>query len=367
MNLHGTLLSATHQEDISHSSLKELALSSGSQKWPDKIIHEISVYKIIYQTTYINAPVSASGLLYVPKSVSLVFPVVSLQHGTIFLKSDAPSQCSGFAGGELLCSAGYIVLQPDYLGYGISEDIFHPYYDKTHAAASVLDMIEAALTYLSEINIRHSGKLFLTGYSEGGYVTLAAQSAIEKNNTIGLELIAVAAGAGGYDLFALLSDFTTGAGSHVQPSYIVFLLMAYEKIYGWNKPLHYYFSSKYADILPELMNGNYNSAYINHNLSSNLASLFNREFYQNLTGPGEMDLKKALFINSLSDWKPQTPLRLYHGTEDEVIPYRNSEITFHKMKEKGADDLTFMSIPQGDHDSSKAPMMDSVLAWFEKF
>jgi len=115
------------------------------------------------------------------------------------------------------------------------------------------------------------------------------------------------------------------------------------------------------------MDGAHDNVYINTRLTSNLSLLFNPEFYRNLTGTGEMELKKALFINSLSDWKPLTPLHLYHGTKDEVIPYNNSRTTYLTFLENKTQYTEFISIPEGTHASSIQPMIDSVLPWFDTF
>ena len=361
------LISAVHKATLSFKDLHELILSSGSIEWNSTIKYEVDVFEIIYWTNYLSINIRASGLLYLPRESKVSMPILCLQHGTIFLKSEAPSLCIGFAGGELICSAGYIVIQSDYIGYGASSEYFHPYYDKNYGASSVTDMILASMQYVNDIKFKHNNKLFLAGYSEGGYITLAVQSHLEKSNDTNLSLQAIAAGAGGYDLFSLLAEFTTGTGSHVQPSYIVFLLMAYEYNFNWNKSLEYFFAKKYAELVPELMNGNYSSTYINFSLSNNLKELFNPDFYSNLMGSGEMDLKKALFINSLSEWQPLSPLRLYHGTMDDVIPYSNTEITYQKFIAKGCKNIKFLSIPNGNHQTSKAPMIDSVIKWFKEF
>src|SRR5690606_25925463 len=111
-----------------------------------------------------------------------------------------------FNGPELFASAGYATFIPDYLGYGASTQILHPYYNERYSAMAVIDMIKAGKIFCKNEDIPVSDKLFLAGYSEGGYVTLAAQKEIESNPAHNLKITAVAAGAGGYDLTAMLAD-----------------------------------------------------------------------------------------------------------------------------------------------------------------
>lgn len=366
MDSKSKLIAAELLHNISSAELKKLAKMYGFREF-NTLRFDIAVYKIKYRTPYASGEIEVSGLLSIPVNASAALPLLSIQHPTMLLKAEAPSVRQEIAAPDFFAGMGYITMQSDYIGYGESSSYFHPYYDKAYSASCVLDVIEAVLDFLKQKEIQTNGKLFLAGYSEGGYVTLAAQRALEKNRSLPLELIAVAAGAGGYDLFGMLSDFTTGSGSHVQPSYIVFLIMAYERTYLWNKSLEYYFSKEYAALIPELMDGTHDSAYINSKLTGNLALLFNPDFYRNLTGTGEMELKKALFVNSLSDWKPLAPLRLYHGTNDEIIPFRNSEMTYSNFLEHQAGHVEFISLAAPSHAAGIQPMLASVVPWFKSF
>lgn len=69
----------------------------------------------------------ASGLVSVPvKAAGARNPVLSYQHGTIFRDIEAPSNnavASEVA--VVMASLGYIVLAPDYVGFGASKGT-HP-------------------------------------------------------------------------------------------------------------------------------------------------------------------------------------------------------------------------------------------------
>ena len=135
--------------------------------------------------------------------------------------------------------------------------------------------------------------------------------------------------------------------------------------YGWNKPLTYFFRSQYADALSKYMNGEYDGWYINSKLTTAVPSLFNEEFYSRLKKPDEeLVLKQALKNNSVSGWKTTVPIRLYHGTKDEIIPYQNSELTLENFKAAGSTDVKLTLISGGSHGSSFAPMMQAFIPWF---
>jgi len=359
-------VSSTQNGTLSAASLKALALLSGQSDIASLIKHDVKSYKIVYETTYNGNKIHASGLILVPDGITDAAPILSIQHGTAFLKSDAPT-ISGSDGMELFASAGYITLLPDYIGYGVSSSIFHPYYDKEYSANAVIDLINAGKEFMNSQHVPFSDKLFLAGYSEGGYVTLAAAHEIETNATHGLKLTAVAAGAGGYDLNDMLKGITTES-YYDYPSYIAFVLMAYNNTYNWNKPLSYFFSAPYAAALTKYMDGTHDGDEINAELTTDMPALFESGFYARLKQPGgETELKQAIATNDISGWGTSVPIRLYHGTKDEIIPVTNSEITLQHFQDAGSTTVTLTEIPGGTHGTSLEPMIKDVIPWLLSF
>jgi dipeptidyl aminopeptidase/acylaminoacyl peptidase len=226
-------------------------------------------------------------------------------------------------------------------------------------------MIKAAKEYFLKENIAFNDKLFLAGYSEGGYVTLSAANAIETTPTDNLTVTAVAAGAGGYDMEEMLSGITT-TRYYSYPAYLTFMVMAYNTTYEWNKPLTYFFNQPYADALTLYMNGQYEGSFVNSKLTTAVDELFNAQFFAQLSPPVQDQLLvPAIKMNSIGGWSTQTPIRLYHGTKDEVIPYHNSETTLQKFKDIGNTSVTLTAITNGTHGSSFVPMLKDVIPWFE--
>ena len=361
------LISATLVKQLEMAQVESLQNQFGYGVLYANIMSGISIYKIIYRTTFVGREINASGLLILPQDLTHQLPVIAINNGTTFLKSEAPSVFieEVFTGFEYFAASGYITLIPDYIGYGASEAEVHPYYDAHHSASCVIDLLEATQEYIIEHGIPCNKKLFLTGYSEGGYITLAVLKSLEQHNSTFFQVTAAAAGAGGFDLFSMLSALSTGHTSHIQPAYIAYLIMAYRRVYPWQKPLSYYFTRKYARMIPELFSGKHDKQYINDRLGTDLSVLFNPTFYNKLTGHGEMELKKALFANSLSNWCPQAKLNFYHGTTDDVIPYQNTEFTFQKMIQNGAKHVQYFPIANANHHAAFIPMLELVKPWFD--
>jgi alpha-beta hydrolase superfamily lysophospholipase len=363
-NNKGYFVSATETSSVPAETLKALASTFGQKEIAALLNYGVKSYKLVYNTTYQGKPIQASGLVMVPTGITEAAPIISVQHGTTFVKDEAPTKAGGYTGMELFASAGYISLMPDFIGYGESEEIFHPYYDKEHSALAVIDMIKAAKEFLAREKVDYNNQLFLAGYSEGGYVTLAAANEIETNPLHELNVTAVAAGAGGYDLKQMLSGISTNS-YYSYPSYLAFVLMSYNNTYAWNKPLNYFFQQKYADTLQTYLNGEYDGWYINNRLTTDLNKFFNPDFYKRLKdASGETELKQAIEKNSVGGWDTKIPMRLYHGTKDEIIPYSNSEATLQNFRSAGGENISLTPIQNGTHGSSFVPMMKDFIPWF---
>jgi alpha-beta hydrolase superfamily lysophospholipase len=359
------LISADSINSISANELKNVAKFSGQTSILVFVKHGVTTYRINYQTTFNGNAIEASGLLYVPQNLTSPAPLISLQHGTTFVKDSAPSVSNSFTGMEYFGAAGYIAAMPDFIGYGSSEEVFHPYYDREHSALAVIDMLRSVKEFLSSKNIQTNEQLFLAGYSEGGYVTFAATKQIEEQLNE-FQIAGVAAGAGGYDLMHMLES-VTGSNYYSYPAYLAFVLMSYNNTYQWNKPLDYFFQDPYADALSMYMNGEYSGGQINSHLTTDTRLLLNPDFLARLKDPdGEPELKAALKANSLAGWNSALPIRMFHGTRDEIIPNENSEKTLLGFKEAGAKDVDLILIQDGTHGNSFMPMLMQVVPWFEQ-
>jgi alpha-beta hydrolase superfamily lysophospholipase len=352
---------------VPQSMLQSIAASQGYATYGHQIKYGVSVYKVIYNTTYQGKDIKASGLICVPQNTATPAPMLSAQHGTIFTDNEAPTNFTGFSGFELFASAGYITLIPDYIGFGESKDVFHPYYDQKHSALAVVDMVKAAMAFAQKLDIKLNEQLFLAGYSEGGYVTLAAQKEIETNPSHGLKVTASAAGAGGYDLTAMLADVASGK-PYPYPSYLAYVLQSYIHTNEWNRPLTEFFQEPYASKLPSLFNGQNSGGSINRSLTTDPKKLFAPAFYAGLQeADKEKALKEALQTNSFLDWVPQSPTRLYHGTADTIVPFDNSKTTYERFKAGGASQVEFIPIEGGTHGSAFVPMLQNLVPWIQGF
>jgi predicted esterase len=359
-------VSATSLGTYPKATIQAFATSAGLSSYINLVKYDVEFYKLTYKTTYKASEILVSGLLGVPKNVAGMPSLLSAQHGTMFKATEAPSNFPAtFTGFELFAAGGFVTVIPDFIGYGVSQSVPHPYYDQQYSGRTVIDMIKAAKFYLSQQNIPISNRLFLIGYSEGGYVTMAAQKEIETDESNNLSLTAAAEGAGGYDLNGMLSQ-VANSKTYSAPSYLALLINGYNKTYEWSRSYTDFFQQPYADRVPTLLNGTKNRGEIDKQLSSSTSTLFNPTFYANLvSATGEMALKQKLTANSFLDWIPKSPTRLFHGTADEAVFYQTSVNTFNRFKAAGATNVEFFTIQNGTHESTVQPMIQNVLPWIQ--
>ena len=315
---------------------------------------------------YKGEQIKASGLVAFPDT-DKGMPILNFNHGTTSLHSDAPTedlfQYSFFSN---VASAGYIFVIPDYLGFGVSDNIVHPYYRSEITGQTVVDMIRATKELAREEGYNFNGDVFLSGYSEGGFATMSAHYNLENNNYSGINLVASAPAAGGYDIIGMLDYFLDLDTYHV-PYYIAYVAMGYKTSYDWDTELNKMFNEPYASIIPDYFNGKYSGIEINNVLNDTISVLLTSNFINNTySDPNLRIIVDALEENSLDNWVPKTKMLMYHGTSDITVPYQNSVDTYNNFISKGASQSVIELIPLNGktHSSGSLPY---IIDLFDKF
>jgi predicted esterase len=324
--------------------------------------YDVEAYKVVYRTKdWKGNIVTASGAIYIPKGKD-VFSLISLQHGTQTKRDNVASINPLIAvDGLIAASLGYFALVPDYLGLGESNSI-HPYHHQKSSAECVIDFIRAGRSFARTKNLKLNGQVFLAGYSEGGYVTLATLKEIEQSYRGEFSIAATAPMAGAYDLI-LTARSIIQKPTYNQPSYLAFFFAAYDNIYGWNR-LNQIFNSPYAERIPALFDGTKTTTEINAQLNISLSQLFKTNFINGFLNGSESVVLSAFESNSLLNWTPSTPIRFYHGDSDEFVPYENSVSARNYFRSKGAN-AELITIPGGTHATSVLPSIVGAIEWFE--
>lgn len=201
---------------------------------------DVLIYKIEYETVGgANEPTTASAALMIPSGLGSNCtgsrPLVLYAHGT---STDRTFDMTNLNNAEALsmaaifASQGYIVVAPNYAGYDTSTLPYHPYLIAAQQSKDMIDALTAArkaLPLASATLTGDNGKLFITGYSQGGYVAMATHRAMEA---AGMTVTASAPMSGPYALAAFADAVFYGAVNGGAPISTTLLSTAYQHAYG---------------------------------------------------------------------------------------------------------------------------------------
>jgi hypothetical protein len=200
----------------------------------------VNVYQLQYQTVGgAGEAATASGALMVPTgsdpSCQGPRPIVIYAHGTNLLKTYNIADLTNSANSEgLLLAAvfaakGYIVVAPNYAGYDSSSLAYHPYLNADQQSKDMIDSLAAAHTALTTAMVTDNGKLFVTGYSQGGFVAMATHRAMQAAGTA---VTAAAPMSGPYALSAFGDAIFMGQVDLSAPANFDLVATSYQHAYG---------------------------------------------------------------------------------------------------------------------------------------
>jgi pimeloyl-ACP methyl ester carboxylesterase len=226
----------------------------------------VNVYQLNYETVGAKSESTTStGALLVPSGSASRCqgprPIVEYAHGTSPNKNYDIAQLSGSnASSEglllaaLFAAEGYIVVAPNYAGYDFSTLSYHPYLIAAQQAAEMMDVLTAARRALPVAlvpTVTDNHKLFVTGYSQGGYVAMAATSAMQA---AGQTVTASAPMSGPYALAAFGDALFLGEVNGSATESVALLANGYQNAYGnlYSEPTDI-FATPYANDIAGLL------------------------------------------------------------------------------------------------------------------
>ena len=354
----------------------------------------LDVYRIAYWTIGgAGERARASGALMVPNGTagqcSGARPTVLYAHGTTVDKNyniaDITNSDNAEAVliGAVFAAQGYIVVAPNYAGYDHSSLPYHPYLNEKQQTSDMIDALDAARSALrhelkharggaSSHLARAGGKLFVSGYSQGGYVAMATNKALQATGRV---VTASAPMSGPYALEAFgdavfFGDVDLGSTVFI-PLIVRSYQIAYKDIY--RRPTDFYeptyagtapdalpsaipLDTLFADnVLPEtaafdsttpvtgdqqlnailavpsnpvfalgfgasnLITNDYRLSYVLDALRSPDDAVPTARAGVALAKAPQVPLRRALKLNDLRSWTPRTPVLLCGGSQDPTV------------------------------------------------
>lgn len=220
---------------LSAAQIAAQATSSGLAAIAGTPSCDVRVVSLYYATNGVRGEIAnSSGVLLVPTGAcdGASAPLLAYARGTEVSK---PRTLASLTDGEtfmlaaMFAAQGYAVVATDYLGFAKSTYDFHPYLHAESEASAVVDSIRAARNAAASQGLKLSGKVMVSGYSQGGHSSAATQRALERDNAGEVNLVGAAHLAGPYNLSGSFKLTDAIAGYQF---FVPFIVTAWQKVYG---------------------------------------------------------------------------------------------------------------------------------------
>lgn len=356
---------------INSSLLNPLPRSIGGWEWQrfatafgtilTTSTYGLSLQKVSYQSTGADGtPRTLSGLLILPRSASTrpSVPILMFQHGTEPYRQFSPSrylenQLRPTDYPEVMVAAaiaatGYAVALTDYEGLGDSTGP-QPYVHGSSLARQVVDMLQASRSIItgSASPCTWNNQLFLMGYSEGGYVTMAATRELQLNHAAEFTVTASAPLSGPHDLSGVMRGVMLADTTSKAPYFLPFVLTSYNYVYSGQTALFNPASTMlpaFASTIPPLFDGNSPSDKISEAMGMSYSptqlivpkSTLTSQFLGQLADSTSPVVNFLRENDSYRGWTPSVPIRMVHHGDDELVPFANSQVAFNSFSTAGA-------------------------------
>ncbi|MEO7391814.1 MAG: lipase family protein [Ramlibacter sp.] len=293
---------------------------------------DVRVVALNYSTIGVKAEeTNASGVMLVPTGAcaNLSYPLVAYAKGTDVQKPRTlanPADGETFLLAAMYASQGYAVVATDYLGFAKSNYSYHPYLHADSEASSVIDSIRAARAAAASQGVGLSGKVMLTGYSQGGHSSMAAHRAIEADLGGEINVVAAAHLAGPYNLSGSTKLTTAIAGYQF---FVPYLVTAWQKVYGnVYTNVTQAFKLPYSNYIETLLPSptlTYTTLVTTGALPGDAPDVARDKVFQTaFIQDSQTNPNSSLFLaarkNDLLGWNPKARTVLCGGAGDPVVP-----------------------------------------------
>lgn len=326
----------------------------------------VRLYRVTYPSVIPergNRPTVATGLLAVPETGAASVPLVSYQHGTVYGKQQVPSFPEQSSETQLMLAQfagqGYALIGADYFGLGLSEEPEGFMVKASHQQATY-DLLVAARAVLADLKITTTD-LFLGGWSQGGFVTLAF---LEKLESAGVPVKAVATASAPADVFAILSgflDFPRKNDATWVPTLFILSAFSFENYYGEPGLARLLLT----DATYDLARRGYERLPIDPSaVPTDLHAIIRPEYFDPhffaASAYGRLAAETQCYR-----WVIRTPVRTFYGEADEAIRTELGRLPMAYQKALGNDRVEAVSTGATDHRGTFVKAVPQWKAWFD--
>ena len=300
-----------------------------------------NVHQVVgtYTSTDIHGePITVSGKILYPKKGKIKNMMI-VSHYTIGSNAECPSESFSFEG--LYAALGYAVVIADYIGFGVTRDVIHPYLQAETCSRNVIDMALVARPFLKSRGLApESEEVILLGYSQGGATTMHVQRLLEAYPEYASEFKIKKnyAGSGPYNI-ARTYDYAIKKDITGIPCAIPMIIQGMS--IGMDKPLDmsYFFEEPLRSNYGEWLNSkNYTVPQMSALIGSDKLSEILTSNARDKSKEETARFYKELQYNSIpSSFVPSAPLYMFHSEDDETVPFINSQLLQRQFNKETVD------------------------------
>ena len=262
--------------------------------------------------------------------------IILFNHFTIYATTQAPSRGAiEFPTGAALTN--FIVVSPDYYGFGITEKEPQAYCISRANGRASLDAYLAAKRLIEDLNVKKGNDLLIAGYSEGGQTTIGVLREISERHPE-IKVKRAFAGDGPYDINSMYDAIATG---HTEmPSTVCNVLYAYNHFFRLGYDIHDYLKDPVAEHFDEwFLSKQYKRLALDEELiKTKKTSELCTDAILDKSSPISLRFKEAFSKDALtSGWTPRSDfdVMLFHDTKDDVVPVENFYAMRKFLKDNG--------------------------------
>lgn len=326
----------------------------------------VKLYRVRYPSVVPergNQPTVATGLVAVPDTSGTSFPMVSYQHGTVYGKKQVPSFADQSSETQLMLAQfagqGHVLIGADYFGLGESTEP-EGYMVKASHQQATYDMLMAARAVLADLKIA-TPKLFLAGWSQGGFVTLAM---LEKLESAKVPVTAAVTASAPADIFVALNgflNFPRKIDADWVPTLFILSAFSFENYYGVPglarsvlTEEYYELSRKAYERLP------FDASQVPTELSKIVRpEYFDARFFANSA------YGRLVAATQAYRWVVKTPVKTFYGETDEAIRTELGQLPMTYQKALGNDRVEAFSTGDTSHRGTFAKAVPKWKSWFD--
>lgn len=276
---------------------------------------------------------TVSGRLMVPQD-STPRGIILMPHYTIFSNQEAPSNQPTHDAKALRDK--YVILQPDFVGYGATGDRAHPYLHSDVAARNTVDLYLAMLPVLDSMALGIPlDSVYILGYSQGGASAVWTLKLIEEEYADRIHVISCFAGAGPYDV-ATTYDESVLHSQYAMPMIIPILIMGTSAAYDLDLQQDFFFTPAMKRAYAKWIEPkNVSPVDIYLRMPNHFLRYWLTPEALDKTHPQTQRLFSGLMRSSLvhypilegetdsiiPTWTPKAPLYIFHSTNDDTVPF----------------------------------------------